>query len=422
MFKSILGTALTRFLNAIFTLLILVVNANSFGKEGMGTIGLLVLGITLILLLSNYIGGGALVYLSPRIDIFKLFFPSYVWAGISSVLGAILLSFFHLIPVEYTFDVLFLALLQAFISTNQNILLGKQKILWFNMVTIVQVGLTLSALLVFIYVVDIKDVTAYIYALYLAYLAAFLLSLSLIYKYIHFSDITEIGPVLSKIFRYGKFIQTANVLQLLNYRLSFYIIEFFIGRAALGLYNTATQLSEGVWLIGKSVAMIQYSSISNSDDKDYARRLSLRLLKFTFVFTLLILFVLLIIPSDWYSLVFSADFRQLKMIMLTLALGIMATACSMMFSHYFSGTGRPGFNMIGSGIGLVFTLVLGLVFIPVFGIVAAGLTASVAYLMNMAYLLYMFCKVTGSGVKDFLINKEDVMYFRKEVLRLFKTA
>jgi O-antigen/teichoic acid export membrane protein len=104
--------------------------------------------------------------------------------------------------------------------------------------------------------------------------------------------------------------------------------------------------------------------------------------------------------------------------MLTMGLGIVATAGSMMFSHYFSGTGRPHHNMIGSAIGLVFTLVPGLIFIPRYGLLAAGLIASISYIMNMTYLMVVFIKMTGARASDFMIGIKDVRFVFNEMKKL----
>ena len=52
--------------------------------------------------------------------------------------------------------------------------------------------------------------------------------------------------------KYGILGQTANVFQLINYRLSYYLIDAFAGRASLGVFSAATQISEGLWIFGKS--------------------------------------------------------------------------------------------------------------------------------------------------------------------------
>lgn len=71
---------------------------------------------------------------------------------------------------------------------------------------------------------------------------------------------------------YGFAIQIANFAQLLNYRLSYYIIEFCSGRKALGVFDLGTKLSEAVWILPKSMATVQYARISNSkENKIYAK-------------------------------------------------------------------------------------------------------------------------------------------------------
>ncbi|MDD5508206.1 MAG: polysaccharide biosynthesis C-terminal domain-containing protein [Bacteroidales bacterium] len=415
MFRYIIGTSLTRLVNALLSFGILWINTHNLGKEGLGTIGLLVLGITLVLLVSNYIGGGALVFLSSRHDWRQLLVPSYLWAIMVSVAGALLLGLFHLVPEEYVVDVLFLSLLQAWMTVNLNLLIGREKIKLFNAISVIQMVLTTVALAFFIYHEHIYNVKAYIYSLYVGYAAGFLLGLAALLPLIRKAGKQKKQPVIREIIRYGKFIQTANVLQLLNYRLSYYLIEFFTGRAALGIYIVGVQLSEGVWLIGKSVATVQFARISNTREEDYAKRITLLLFKFTFALSLLVTIALVLLPEQVYGWIFGDDFVHVKKVILSLFIGILATSVSLMFSHYFSGMGMPRHNMVGSAIGLVLTLVLGLIFIPKYGIIAAGLTASVSYLANLIYLMVVFIYKTKPDLRDFMIRSDDLRLFLNEL-------
>ncbi len=407
MFRHIIGTTFTRLFNALMSLAILWITTHNLGKEGLGTIGLIVLGITLILLVSNYIGGGALVFLSSRHDWRRLMIPSYVWACIVSVAGVFLLRIFKLIPVEFTRDIILLSIVQSFMTINLSLLIGKEKVGLFNGISALQMLITAVVLFFLIYSMELYDVKAYVYALYAGFLAGWILSQTAVFSMMRSTRQPGRQPVLRQIIRYGKFIQTANVLQFLNYRLSFYLIEFFIGRAALGVFYVGVQLSEGVWLVGKSVATVQYARISNTSDQDYAKRITLLLFKFTILISFLITVLLVILPESVYAWIFGDDFAQVRWVILSLATGILATAAALTFSHYFSGIGLPVHNMIGSAIGLVLTLVLGLIFIPKFGIIAAGITASVSYLANMIYLISVFIYRTRPSAMDFMIQKED---------------
>ena len=89
MFRNIIGTIGTRVISAFLTLLISVLNARLLGTANVGTISLIVLSVTFIQLFNNFIGGGALVYMTPRAGFLKLFVLSYAW-----ILGVTILATF----------------------------------------------------------------------------------------------------------------------------------------------------------------------------------------------------------------------------------------------------------------------------------------------------------------------------------------
>lgn len=415
MLKKILGTLGARLINALISLSILIIITHYLGPEGVGTLGLLILGITIILLLSNFVGGGALIYLIPRIDLLSLLIPSYLWAGFSAIIGTFILSYFNAFPDKYTYDILFLSLIQSLGSINMSILLGKEEIQRYNIITVIQMITLFISLSYFIFILHKYQVISYVYSLYAAYLITFILSFFSIKSFLKFTNFSKIGQAIKQMFKYGSYVQFASIFQLMNYRLSYYIINAYIGRAALGIYTAGNRLSEGLWLIGKSVSMVQYTRISNSKDEEYSKKLTLNLLKFTFVITFILMIIVLLLPVDVFSFVFGKEFSQIKVVMLSLSVGIIAMSVSMMFSHFFSGTGRHYHNTIGSAIGVVITFILGFTLIPRYGIIGAGITASVSYLSSTIYQLIIFVKITKVKAKDFLIKKSDYYLFKREM-------
>ena len=203
--------------------------------------------------------------------------------------------------------------------------------------------------------------------------------------------------------------QFANIIHLTNKRFSFYIIKSFIGVGSLGIYSAGVQLSEGLRLIGQSISIVQFARISNTTDMDYAKRLTLQLLKFTVIVTAFCMLILLIIPTDVFEYIFSKDFGDIRPVMFSLSVGVVAISASMIFSHYFSGTGKPKFNAISSGVGLIFTLVFAFILIPKYGIIGAGITATLAYSASTIYQLIIFIRITKVKLSEFLINKNDIL-------------
>ena len=205
-------------------------------------------------------------------------------------------------------------------------------------------------------------------------------------------------------------------MQLFNYRLSYYIIEKYFDRATLGVFSIGVQISESVWIISKSIAMVQYARIANSRDPVYSRDLTAAFIRITTLLTLVILGFLLILPSGFFVLIFRSDFSNLHQVILSLSAGILAIAISLMLSHYFSGSGKPWHNTISSGVGLIFTLLLGFVLIPRMGITGAGITSSVAYTAGTVYQLIVFVRVSGAKWKSLQPFGKDYL----KVLQLLK--
>lgn len=419
MFKNILSTLSTKIISAALSLVIVILTSHLLGAEALGKIGLIVLGITIVLLVSNFIGGGALIYLIPRIGIFKLIVPSYVWSLVSGVIVTYILYKFNLIPREYSIHIFLLSLLNSFASVNFNIMLGREKIKTFNIITLLQVIAQCGTLCILLLVFNKQNIFSYLLSLYAGFGLSLLLSFIFIIREIKITRLST-GYVLSQTLKYGSYVQFANIIQLLNYRLNYYIINFYYSKALLGVFTLGVQLSEGFWLVSKSIATVQYARIANSKDIDYSISITIKFLKITFVATLLTILPLLILPSGFFTFVFGKDFGYVKDVILLMSIGILAVAVNSIFSHFYAGTGRHYLNTIGSIIGFIMTLVVGFTLIPKYGINGAAITASFSYLVSLIFQMIVFTHITKTKIRDYIPKKDDMQFFVNEVRRIVK--
>ena len=412
MIKRIIGTSAGKLITALAGFAIIVINAHYIGAVGVGTISLILLGITFINLVSNFIGGPAIVFLLPRFDAFRLMVPAYLWALLCSAAGSVLLSYSGLIPTVYVFDVFWLSFFVTVTSVNLTILLAKERFVIYNVLGTLQILITLFVLTFLVFRSGNHTVTAYLFAFYAGIIISFVISLIAIRNLIHFSDIEELPSVVVTLLKYSPFMQFGTIFQMLNYRLSYYIIERFFGPGLLGVFSVGTQVSESVWIVGRGAATVHYARMSNTLDLDYARDLTLALIKCVFLMTLLLLIVMVLLPQSVYVFLFGAGFAGARVVVLILAPGMLFTAVTMIISHYFSGIGMPRYSMYGSAVGLVLTLSAGFILIPVFGIKGAALTTSLSYFICMCYLLIVFTRKTGTGYHNFKIRKSDFKLLR----------
>lgn len=407
MIAPVLGSMATRVWSTLANMLVIMLAGHKLGAEGLGAISLIILAITLVQVANNVVGGPALVYLAPRAPAAALLRPAYAWALVVAAAVWWPLHRLSMVPEGTATHVVLLALMQSLYNIHLNMLLGRQHLLLFNLITAIHALLLLVVFSIALLGDGEAGLMAYIMASHVAFGGTLLLSTAALFLGGRKAHMPAEPHVLSRMVRQGLRIQSGNLMQLFNYRLAYYLIERYVGISALGLYSVATQLSEGAWLAPKSMAMVLYSTVSNTPDQARQQKLTLTVLKASFVFALPVVTILLLVPDSFFSLLFGRDISGLRPILAMLSPGIIAVAMTQAFSHYFSGIGRHGINAITSGIGLVVTLVLGFWLVPDLGVLGGAITASVAYSVSTLHQVLEYRRSTGCAWRDFLPDAED---------------
>lgn len=415
MIRPVVGTIATRIVVAVANLLVVVATARQLGLEAVGTIALVVLAISFILLLTNIIGGSGLVYLTPRHGADALRWPSYLWCVLVCIASWPLLKELRAVPAHLVVHTVFLAVLQGISNTHFGLLLGRERYGVHNALQVLQAVLVLVALLVLLRV-EGPALMDYVHALYIGHATTALLSG--LFSAERRTNPRTPGHPIADLLRQGLPAQAANGLQLLNYRLAYYFVQRWSGASALGMFSITTQLAESTWLGPKSLGAVLYARISNVQDLERQRLLTLTVLKLSVGLALAAIAVLLAVPDKLYAWLFSPGVSGIARIVLWMAPGLIAMSASQAFSHYLSGTGRVHHNTIGSGIGVLATAGLGAWLIPHYGVTGAAITASAAYTTSVVYQAIVFNRVTGSTLRDHLPTMGDYERIRTLLDRL----
>ena len=430
MLKKVLGTFVTRIICSLLTFVIVVLNSNFFGADGVGTIGLFILNVTILQILSSFVGGPSLVYMLPRHNNFQLIVLSYLFSILTNCLGTFILYVTNFISVEFVWHLFVTALFFTFYYINSLVLLSKENIKIYNFLALLQICLHLGILLFFIFVLNMKTVSSYIYAYGISYFISFIISSFFVLKKITIGNFDNLFSLFKKMFKYGVVIQSANLAQLLNYRLSYYIIEFLVGRKPLGLFDLGTKLSEAIWIFPKSISTVQYARISNCKDNNfYAKKITLAFLKITVIFALIATIILLCIPAQWLGWIFGNEFIESKPVFYALGFGIVMLSGNIILANYFSGLGKYRINTIGSIIGLIVTGTLSILLIFTHKqfstmniIFLAGIISSLSYSASLIYSFIRFKKDTNLKIKEIIITRQDISMAKEIFSSLNKRA
>ncbi len=422
MFRAITNTVFTRFFFAIVNFIVVIGTARFLGAEVRGVISLIGVGTSVLHVLSNLVGGTSLVYFGSRENKRELLYVSYAWCIISSVLGTVILALLKVIPDAHVFDVFFLGLLLCLGSINQQLLLADKKILGYNISSFLQALLLVVIFLFMVFIQHEKSIHSFLVALYTSYSVCLIAT---IFAGLDFKKSTEridLSDLFKQLVKHGFVIQLASLLQLINYRFSFYLLEKNFGSKALGVFSVTIALSEALWILSRSMSTVQYSYISNTEDKSEHIRITAIFTKVVFLVTFLIIIAMMLMPDSIYLWLLGNDFEGVKYLILLMSPGILFHSITSILAHYFSGNANFKINTYASGIAAIVSVLVYSVFIPIWGIKGACIASNLVYFTSFVYSIFKFHQLSNTKFSIWLPGENDKQGIEKilQLLRLKK--
>jgi O-antigen/teichoic acid export membrane protein len=412
MFREILNTLWTKIASAIIALCILILTTQYLGAEGRGLVSLISSSIGIIVIFVGFVGGPAVIYFAAKNKTQYLLIPIYGWAVIVTIVGSGAAWFFHVLPADYILPLAILSLISSIYIANFYILVGNRKIRINNFIYFFQWIVNLITLVFFFVVLKQPTVGFVVVALFISGICGLTLTLFELKK------ITPLTPidwsaqitVMKSLVSFSFFAQAAAVMYYLNYRLGIFVLASFSGLSAVGIFSVGVNLAEFILLGSQSIALVEYSRISNTNDREYAKNITIKLAKVGFLLTLGLTVFLLCLPPEVYGIVFGSDFSSVPSILFAMSPGIVAFGTSIIIFNYFAGIGKNQVNAIAAFTGLGANILFCYLLIPVYGSVGAGITASISFILMSGILIGVFLKETNTSLKEFIIRKTDIEY------------
>ncbi|MDR0789377.1 MAG: polysaccharide biosynthesis C-terminal domain-containing protein [Bacteroidales bacterium] len=410
MIKQILHTFVTKILGSAFGFATIIIVSQILGATQKGEQAMIVLNVYVLMLVFNLIGNSTLIYLTPRHRFSLLLLPSLLWISGLTLLSLLFAVLFPAFVPQYGYETLLIAVLASVSEINQFFLLGKEKIIEANKVKIVSPLLT-TILLVVLWLCNALHTTHdFVLCLCFSYLVSTIYSIFLLKNDYLIAIKTsvkrkELLQISYLMLAKGATKQLGTIMQALNYRLLFYILLFYCGKSVVGVYSNAVSLTEAVLLFGTSLALVQYSKLSNSQDKAMPKQLTIKMTKINALFTLFALLVLCFMPSEAYLWLLGAGFEDVGYIIRLLAAGILLLSCASNVTQYFASQGNFSISAVASLIGLLTTLLMGLWLVPIYGVKGAALTSVCSFTITSLIELTCFLR---------WIKKEDRNSYRSQ--------
>ena len=427
MFKKILGTGAARAVNVLTQLATLIMGTRCLGAAEWGKAFIAQTDITFLLIGIEVIAGSGLVYFTPRKKLSTLMTISYGWIAFVMLIYLLLFSilrffpnFYHtIVPESYAWLVLVMTFVYSLHEFNLNHFLGKEKVATYNWLFLIQILTQVTMMAVLIFALNLRTAKALLYSQLCGYSLATLIGWILLFPTLQRDGKEQLHNCFKEMLHYGAFMQLSTLVSTMNKRLSLYLLNSNCSEQQIGVYASGTQVTEGVNIVGQSIGLVEFSALSNTEKEERASQLALRFMKLSILLTFTALLVLCLLPTTFFEWLFSGEFGDIRSIILLMAPGIVFLSAHTILANYFSGTGKPKYNLYASLIGLTVTLIAAFILIPSLGIRGAAITASLTYTALFVYQWMVFHKLTGSKIGQLVPNREDLEWVKTTLKGLF---
>lgn len=370
------------------------VTARWLGPAGKGTLSLILLSSGLLALL---LGGGvnvANVYFtaSRRLPVSQLTRLSVSWTLLASSGALVLIAgatiwHVHVIPGVPRWGLWAALSLIPWIVLGNNfsgILQGLQRILAVSRIRLLQNGLTLLLTLLLV-----AGMHWSLYGALVAVLAGQVIGVGLMSGMLRDNGgrFRPHWPGRDRdVTAFGLKGHVANLLQFLNYRLDMFLVNYFLGPAAVGIYGVAVSLAELMWFLPDAVGfvIVPRTAAARTDVGTSGWRYAILTTAAAAVGAVMLAIAAPVIIRS----VFSASFVSAYPALLWLLPGAVLLSGAKVLASEVLGRGYPQYNAITAAVGLAVTVALDLLLIPSLGIAGAAMATSLSYATVLAAVVY----------------------------------
>jgi O-antigen/teichoic acid export membrane protein len=205
--------------------------------------------------------------------------------------------------------------------------------------------------------------------------------------------------------------QLSNMVQLLNYRLDTILLAVLLNASGVAVYAIAVPLSEGLWFIANSVAVVLLTRLTAGDD-EFAASMTPVVCRNTLLVTAVAALAAALVSPLAIPLVYSDLYRDSVLPFVLLLPGAVALAGTKIFSAYVFSRGKPLINAQIAIVTLIVGIVADLILIPLLKVPGAAIAASLDYSLALILSALAYRRLSGRSIADALVpRRSDVSLY-----------
>ncbi len=258
---------------------------------------------------------------------------------------------------------------------------------------------------------------AYIFSFMLAALAVF----------IYWSRNLRLWPgfrfdpkLIKDFFQYSIKGQIGNITSLLASRLDLLIMNYYLGKAAAGVYSVAINFSDLLMFLPFILAYVVFPHAARRNAEE-GWLLTQRTSRISLFISLIIAVFIAGLAPIAIPILFSSDFMGALQPLWILLVGVMFLSTFRIAASGISGLGHPLIFSVCTIITVATSLVLNLILVPRYQAHGAALASAISYFLGFVSLMIIIKLRFGYRLRDFVVmTRDDFILVKKSTLGILK--
>jgi O-antigen/teichoic acid export membrane protein len=194
-------------------------------------------------------------------------------------------------------------------------------------------------------------------------------------------------------------IHIGNLAQFFNYRLDAFIVSYFLGLAAVGLYSYSKTFAESVWLLSASMAAVLLPTLAGQHVN--SKVIAVKAVLATFAVSLAAGLAAFLVGPTIINLLLPQFTGSINPFLFLLP-GVVIFSVTNVLATYLTAAGKPGYNAAIAFISFLFTVIFDILLIPRYGMSGAAFASGISYTMSSLMTVIVFWRVSAMTTGELL--------------------
>jgi O-antigen/teichoic acid export membrane protein len=210
---------------------------------------------------------------------------------------------------------------------------------------------------------------------------------------------------MKQLLRFGVKSHIGTLLELLNYRADYLLVNLYAGPFSVGLYSCSVNMAETAWKLPEAAAIVLLPNVARMP-LPQAQVLTQKICRMVLFLVFVFCIFLVIFRKTIILILFGKAFLPSAEPLLILLPGFIAFALWKILAYGLLAQGYPQKYSLTSGLAFITMIILDFLFIPQKGIAGAAWASTIAYFFATIVVIGIYARMTKTHLKALFIPQK----------------